>query len=291
MKKFSLHYCSLPVLLGLLFISNIGCTSTGKKPELPKVDLKKEAAPATSQLITTENQEGKQTSTDPLSHDQWTILLKKHVSNDGLVDYKGFKDDVKDLDAYLALLSKNAPTSKWSKNDQIAYWLNAYNAFTIKLILDNYPVKSIKDIGPKVQVIFINTPWDKNFFAIDGKKMSLNDIEHKTLRKDFTEPRIHFALNCASQSCPKLRNEAYTGTLLDKQLEEQAKDFINDPSRNKTDAKKPMLSSIFNWYGGDMKKWTGKSLIAYINQYAKVKINEGASLDYLAYDWNLNEKK
>ncbi|MFZ1801212.1 MAG: DUF547 domain-containing protein, partial [Chitinophagaceae bacterium] len=96
----------------------------------------------------------------PPSHDEWTALVKKYVNADGLVDYKGFKDDSVKLQSYLDLLSNNPPGKSWSDNDKIAYWLNAYNAFTIKLIIDNYPLKSIKDLGPKDQVIFINTPWD-----------------------------------------------------------------------------------------------------------------------------------
>ena len=102
----------------------------------------------------------------PPSHDEWTTLVKKYVNADGLVDYKGFISDSEKLNIYLTLLSNNPPGKSWSDNDKIAYWLNAYNAFTIKLIVDNYPVKSIKDLGPKNQIIFVNTPWDKEFFKI-----------------------------------------------------------------------------------------------------------------------------
>ena len=121
--------------------------------------------------------------------------------------------------------------------------------------------------------------------------MTLNNIEHRILRNSFTEPRIHFALNCASMSCPKLRNEAYNGTTLDAQLTEQAVAFLSDTARNQPDANNSKLSSIFNWYGGDIKKWSNLSLIEYINKYSPVKINENASIYYLKYNWNLNEKK
>ena len=221
----------------------------------------------------------------------WTSLVKKHVGADGLVDYKGFIADKNKLQEYLDTLSANPPEKNWSDNDKIAYWLNAYNAFTIKLIVDHYPVKSIKDLGAKHQVIFINTPWDRKFFEIGGKTMTLNRIEHRILRREFKEPRIHFALNCASLSCPKLRREAYDGSRLDEQLTDQAKTFLSDKSRNEIDAKTPKLSAIFDFYGKDITKWSGKSLIEFINQYAPVKIAADAELDYLDYNWNLNDKK
>ncbi|MBI5857563.1 MAG: DUF547 domain-containing protein [Sphingobacteriales bacterium] len=226
-----------------------------------------------------------------ISHEKWTNLLRKYVGNDGLVDYKGFITDKAELESYLDLVSKNAPAKSWSENDKIAYWLNAYNAFTVKLIIDHYPVKSIKDLGPANQIIFINTPWDKNFFKIGGRTMTLNNIEHRILRHSFTEPRIHFALNCASLSCPELRNEAYDGKTLDAQLTDQAIRFLSDSTRNQPNGGNPKLSSIFNWYGGDMKKWSKLSLVQYINKYSPVQINENANIDYLKYDWNLNEKK
>ena len=223
--------------------------------------------------------------------DAWTNLLQKHVGKDGLVDYPGFIADKDKLQAYLTLLSENPPSKNWTDNDKIAYWLNAYNAFTIKLIIDHYPLKSIKDIGPKHQIIFINTPWDIKFFKIGGKTMTLNRIEHRILRKECREPRIHFALNCASLSCPKLRREAYDGARLDAQLTDQAKEFLSDISRNQLSAKNPKLSAIFSFYGNDIKKWSGKSIIVFINQYAPIKIDENAELDYLDYNWNLNGKK
>ena len=223
--------------------------------------------------------------------DAWTSLLQKHVGKDGLVDYPGFKADKDKLQAYLNILSENSPANSWSTNDKIAYWLNAYNAFTIKLIIDHYPVKSIKDLGGKHQVIFFNTPWDIKFFSIGGKTMTLNRIEHRILRQEFREPRIHFALNCASLSCPKLRREAYDGSKLDEQLTDQAKEFLSDKSRNQLDPKTPKLSAIFSFYGKDIKKWSGKSVIGFINQYASVKIDENAEVDYLDYNWNLNGRK
>lgn len=226
-----------------------------------------------------------------MTHDAWTVLVKKHVGADGLVDYKGFIKDKAQLEAYLKQVSDNPPPSTATSNDKIAYWLNAYNAFTIKLIVDHYPVKSIKDLGGKHQIIFINTPWDRKFFQISGKTMTLNRIEHRILRRDFTEPRIHFALNCASMSCPKLRREAYEGAKLDEQLTSQAKEFLRDTSRNKVSEDPAELSAIFSFYGKDMTKWSGKSLISFINQYSPVKLKEDAKLEYMDYNWDLNDRK
>src|SRR5690606_20024244 len=160
---------------------------------------------------------------------------------------------------------------------------------TIALILENYPVKSIKDIGSGPLITFVNSPWDIKFIDIGDEQYDLNNIEHGIIRKDFNDPRIHFALVCAAKSCPELRNEAYTGARLNRQLEEEAIAFINDPDRNRISKGKAIVSKYFTWYAGDFKQ-NGKSVIDYLNQYAKIKINPDAELDFLEYDWSLNER-
>ena len=226
----------------------------------------------------------------PINHSEWTSLVQKHVNKAGFVNYKGFIKDSTLLNKYLQKLSDNAPANSWSKDDKLAYWINAYNAFTVKLIADNYPVKSIKDLGAENPIIFVNTAWDKKFFSIDGKKMTLNTIEHKILRKQFNDPRMHFAINCASYSCPKLLDEAYEGKTVNKQLDEQSKDFLADKEKNKISADKPQVSSLFKWFSNDFTK-TGKTKIAFINQFTTTKIKESATLEYLDYSWDLNEQK
>jgi hypothetical protein len=181
-------------------------------------------------------------------------------------------------------LSDNPPSSKWTQQEQLAYWINAYNGFTIERILMDYPVKSIKDLGGKIT--FVNTVWDQKFFKIGGKPMDLNYIEHSVLRKNFEEPRIHFAIVCASVSCPKLRNEAYTAANLEKQLEDQTIQFINDPSKNKITANKAELSEIFNWFSGDFKK--NGTVLQFVNRYSKTKANPNAKISYKDYNWGLN---
>ncbi len=223
-----------------------------------------------------------------INHSEWTALVKKYVDDDGLVDYKGFISDKPKLEAYLKKVSENAPAKNWTEQDKIAYWLNAYNAFTVKYIVDNYPVKSIKDLGAKKPVMFVNTAWDNKFFEIEGRKTNLNNIEQRILRQNFKEPRIHFALNCASMSCPKLRKEAYEGSKLDEQLDEQTKEFLADKNRNKISEGK--ISSIFDFYTQDFTKWSGKSIPAYINQYSSVKLKEDKPLEFVSYDWSINEQ-
>ena len=224
------------------------------------------------------------------SHAGFDKLLKKHVNAAGMVNYKGFMADKADLKTYLTLLSNNAPADSWSKDDQLAYWINAYNAFTIQLIVDNYPVKSIKDIGSKIKIPFVNTPWDVKFIKIGGETYDLNNIEHGIIRKKFNEPRIHFALVCAAKSCPKLRNEAFEGKKLDAQLENQGVDFLNDPAKNSVTAKQANLSKILSWYGGDFKKMKGKSVPEVVNQYSKTKITDATKISYQTYNWSLNEQ-
>ncbi len=221
------------------------------------------------------------------SHQQWDKLLKKHVNAAGLVNYKGFQNDKSELDAYLKTLSDNAPTKSWKKNDQKAFWINAYNAFTVSLILQHYPVKSIKDIGGNIYKI--NTAWDIRFIRIGGEKYDLNNIEHKMLRRKFDDPRIHFAIVCASVSCARLSRDAYTGDKLEAQLEAAAKDFLNDKTKNNIRADKAELSKYFTWYRGDFTK-TG-SLVDYINKYSQTKINANTRINYPDYNWSLNEQK
>jgi hypothetical protein len=221
------------------------------------------------------------------SHQQWDKLLKKHVNASGMVNYKGFQKDKAELDGYLKTLSDNSPQGSWSADEQKAYWINAYNAFTVALILKHYPVKSIKDIGGKIYKV--NTPWDIKFVNIGGKKYDLNNIEHGILRKKFDDPRIHFALVCASISCPRLRSEAYTAAQLNTQLDDDGRNFLNDKSKNRVNTEKAELSKYFSWYKGDFTK--NGSLADYINKYSVTKINTNTKISHLDYNWSLNEQK
>ncbi|MCE7053238.1 DUF547 domain-containing protein [Algoriphagus sp. AGSA1] len=226
--------------------------------------------------------------TTPPSHKSWNELLKANVNADGKVNYKGFIKEKAKLEAYLKSISENAPDrNTWSKGEQLAYWINAYNAYTVKLIVDNYPVESIRDLGPKLKIPLIKDVWHYRFFQIGGQESSLDEIEHSILRKEFEEPRIHFAINCASVSCPPLLNEAFEAATIDAQLDKVAKSFINDPSRNEISPDAVQVSSIFSWFKGDFTK--KGTLIDFLNKYSATKINAKAKVSFLDYDWNLNE--
>ena len=222
------------------------------------------------------------------AHDAWTILLNRHVSANGKVDYKGFQKDSTMLNDYLRQLSASTPDeNSWSENEQKAFWINAYNAFTIKLILTYFPIKSIKDIGSLIKVNGVSTPWEIPFFSINKEKLDLSILENIKLRKKFEDPRIHFALVCASKSCPALLNEAFEPSKLDRQLDTQTKVFLSDPFKNKILEKAPELSKIFEWYAADFIK--KGSVVDFVNRYASRRISPGAKIIYLNYNWALND--
>lgn len=227
-----------------------------------------------------------QSDSKPVTHEIWDSLLQDYVNEQGWVDYSGFVQDSNRLNQYLDILNESHPNNKhWSREERLAYWINAYNAYTVKLIIDHYPTKSIRDI--KNGIPFVNSVWDIKFIEIEGQKYDLNNIEHGIIRSRFDEPRIHFAVNCASISCPNLANYAYTPEKLDAQLTQAAKAFITDESKNKLSKDKVQLSKIFSWYRGDFKK-DGKNIIDYINQYAPIEIEKRAKIEYLDYNWGVN---
>lgn len=181
------------------------------------------------------------------------------------------------LAQYLAQLTAAKDVNTWSRNERLAFWINAYNAFTIELILKNPGVKSIKDI---------ESPWKKKFFSLNGELTNLDQVEHKELREKLGDERIHFAIVCASFSCPQLWNKAFTAEGLDKQLDDAARRFINDPQRNDLSGTKLRVSKIFDWFEGDFTK--KGTLVAYLARYAERPVPANAKVDHLDYDWSLN---
>lgn len=210
-------------------------------------------------------------------HSAFGALLKKVVSASGDVDYALLKANRQELDAYCKSLEENPPSAEWSKNEKLAYWLNAYNAFTLRLIVDNYPLSSITDLeGGK--------PWDKKWINLDNQSLSLNDIENVIIRPRFKDARIHFAVNCAAKSCPPLANYAFTARNVEGKLEGLTKSFINS-SFNEISENKIVVSKIFDWYKEDFG-----NLIEFINRYSDVKVDGKAKVRYQEYDWRLNGK-
>lgn len=213
-------------------------------------------------------------------------LLSAHVGN-GVVDYKGFKTDEAQLDEHLAAMSAVDPERLPDREERMAFYINLYNAWTIKLILTRYPdLESIKDLGGIFQ-----SPWEKKIVKLNGATVTLDHIEHEVLRPKFKDPRIHFAVNCASKSCPPLLNEPYSGDTLDRQLDSVTKAFINDPQRNYLQDNVLYVSRIFKWYGKDFKEGIPAFFKQYAEQPLKRKLEDNSSrieVKFLEYDWSLN---
>ncbi len=214
---------------------------------------------------------------EAFDHTSYGELVVKYVSTEGNVDYDGFKRNWGSLRNYIKALSENMPTDQWTKDDKLAYWMNAYNAMTVDLILRNYPLESIKDI---------KDPWGQRFWKLGDKYYNLNEIEHKILRK-MGDARIHFGINCASFSCPPLLNEAFTAQKVDTQLDLLARRFVNDKQRNTITANSIEISEIFNWFAKDFK--TNGSVIDFLNKYSETPINAKAKKRFKEYNWSLNK--
>lgn len=210
-------------------------------------------------------------------HELWNELLQKHVSKNGNVNYKGFKTEHQKLIDYWQILDVSLENETKLKAPALAFWINAYNAFTVDLILRNYPIKSIKDI---------KDPWKQRHWKLGNKWYNLDEIEHQILR-NMNEPRIHFAINCASVSCPKLLNRAFTSNNLEEQLTKTTKEFINNSSNNYISENEIRLSKIFKWFAKDFKQ--NGSLVDFLNQYSEFKISEKAKKSFMEYNWDLNE--
>jgi len=221
-----------------------------------------------------------------VDHSIYADLLKKYVNN-GRVDYAGFKSEEAKLDDYLKILEA-VDSKSLAEDEQFAFYANAYNAWTIKLILSGYPeVKSIKDLGS-----LLKSPWKKEIVRIDGDVLSLDNVEHDILRPRFKDPRVHFAINCAAISCPPLRPEPFQGDILSTQLDDSTRSFLNDPASYKFDGSKFYVSRIFKWFAEDFND----DVLSFYRKYAEgdlkqtLEANQGKlDVKYLDYDWALNK--
>lgn len=217
-------------------------------------------------------------STTNIDHSVWHTLLQKYVNEKGLVNYEGFKKDKNVLNNYIKMLANHKPNNGWSVQEQLAYYINIYNAYTIKLIIENYPVKSIKNI---------DGAWTKEFVSIGNKQISLGAIENSILRR-MNEPRIHFAICFATISSPRLLNEAYTADAINEQLEYATRSFINS-DKNNIKAESANLSRIFDWYSGDFTRGS-ITLGEYINRYSDIRMKNWNNISFKDYNWNLNKQ-
>jgi hypothetical protein len=221
-----------------------------------------------------------------VDHGIYAELLSKHLRN-GRVDYAGFKADETRHDQYLKLLEGVDP-ERLPREEQFAFYINAYNAWTIKLILSAYPgVKSIKDLGSLFQ-----SPWKKEFVRILGRVVTLDHIEHDILRPRFRDPRVHFAINCASKSCPPLLAEPYRGRTLEAQLTRVTTDFLNLPDNSRLEGDQLWVSSIFKWFAEDFNHDVIGFYLTYAQGGLKQQLQSGRDrieVKYMDYDWSLND--
>ncbi|MDT8389933.1 MAG: DUF547 domain-containing protein [Lentisphaeria bacterium] len=240
------------------------------------------------------------------SHSAYDAVLKAHVA-EGRVDYRALKSAPRALNDYLAKLARVSEKQfrDWSKDQQLAYYFNLYNAATLKLIVDHYPVDSIKDIGG-----WLKGPWDQQVVRLFGGTITLNNLEHDILRKKYDEPRLHLALVCAARGCPPLRAEAYTAEELDKQLDDQARIYLASQAGLRIDRRQGVVyvSAIFKWYGEDFVgnytprvgfpglAKTERAVAGFCARHVsdadqKYLKKGGYKIKYLDYDWSLNTEQ
>ncbi len=220
------------------------------------------------------------------SYAQWDGILRKHVRRDGMVDYAGLASNA-DLAAFLTTVAE-VPAEEvagWTRSQKIAFYSNAYNAYTFQTILDASPVASIRDIKPD--------PWEASKWTVAGRTMSLNEMEHKKLRGDLKEVRVHFILVCAAKSCPALPNKAIVPDDLNGQLDRYAKAFFTDTTRNRVDQAggKVYLSKLLDWYRGDFDDNPAAYMAKFLDGEAKVFLEGGEfAVVFNYYDWRLNKQ-
>lgn len=262
------------IIAGLFIIAiSSSCTNGAPKNQVKSAE--------TTQAST--SKENTKEDMASVNHSSFDKLLKKNVNEKGRVDYAAFVKDNAALEDYIMTLTKVDP-SKLTKNEQTAYWINAYNASVVDKIVRNYPTKSILKIdGGKA----FDTTLPNKF---NGESLSLNDIEKKKLMgSDLADGRIHFAVNCAAVSCPTLQNQAYTAANIQSLLTSNTKAGLNNPAFNKISADKASLSKLFDWYKADFIKAEG-SVENFVNKYSNTKIDKNTKITFLEYNWDLNSK-
>ncbi|CAM1345247.1 DUF547 domain-containing protein [Tenacibaculum amylolyticum] len=240
--------------------------------------------------------------------EKYNLLLKENVDSDGKINYESIKKDSSNLHSYLTYLANTSPDSTWNDDMKKAFWLNAYNAYTIKIIVDNYPPKNLSvekektgseghNVGFTItnvkmpSIMYIQKEgkdaWNIPFANVGGKIYTLNQIEHGIIRKKFSDGRIHAGLNAASISGPTFVNYAFTQENINESLESLIKSFINDSSKNKISKDAVVLSKVFEWYPEDFNMG---DILMFINKYSNVEVAPDASVKFLEYNWDLNYK-
>lgn len=233
-------------------------------------------------------------SRESIDHTPWDNLLSRHVrtSDQGvnLVDYHGFSTGDRTMLAdYITILS-GVPISQFNRDQQLAYWVNLYNALTVRVVLDHYPVESIRDIDISPG-LFATGPWDKKLISIEGENLTLNDIEHRIMRPIWRDPRIHYVVSCASIGCPNLRDRAYSGTEIDTALDRAATAYVNDPRGVSVVDGKVSVSKIYDWFIEDFGGSEGM-VLRHLQRYAApelaARLEAIGKLSDVHYDWSIN---
>ncbi|HUW19170.1 MAG TPA: DUF547 domain-containing protein [Sedimentisphaerales bacterium] len=249
------------------------------------------------------------------SYDSYATTLKKYVDDTGMVNYAGLNTDPAKLKAFVDSMGRLDPNvyDRWNEKEQIAFWLNVYNGLTLKVIIDNYPIKPSffrSRVYPKNSIRQIAGVWDKITFRVMGRDLTLGHIEHEVLRRKFDEPRIHMAMVCAAMSCPPLRNEPYTAQKLGQQLDDQSTKFLTNSKNFRIDRSKALLylSPILKWFDSDfVNKYAPRENIGMHNRETSAVLNFIAGylppserdfvlkgnfkINYSKYDWSLNEQE
>ena len=242
--------------------------------------------------VESEAQGGKEiqgaTVDDEFSHELFDQVLQKYVDSQGRVDYAGLKNDPGTLGSYLDLLAVNVPSDKATFQTGLTFWINAYNALTIKGVLDHYPTTSVRKIK------LFGGFFSRIKFQVGGRSYTLDNIEHDIIRSEFGDPRIHFALVCASLGCPILENQSFVPETLEERLDNATANFINNPEKVRLDRENRVLylSQIFEWYAEDFED-THDSVINFISEYlpevdAAFLKGKEVQIQYVQYDWSLN---
>ncbi|MCC3158365.1 DUF547 domain-containing protein [Hymenobacter sp. 15J16-1T3B] len=222
-----------------------------------------------------------------LLHQPWDDLLKRNVQADGRLSYADLAEHDDQLRGYLQALRRTTPQAAWSRQDQAAFWLNVYNAYTVHLAVEYYPVQRLSDIKVKT-VGGYRSVWEAPEVNVGGKQYSLNQIEREILPRLLPQdPRRFLALHCAAASSPTLLPEAFSGPQLDAQLDAQARRFVNDATRNQLTPAAVQVSSVFDWHAAEFGD--AARLVAFLNRYAQTPVAPTATVQYLPYDWSLNE--
>jgi predicted transcriptional regulator len=263
------------------------------------------SGPAAANEVTDRFKPAAMQSVKPVDHATWDRLLKKYVVTDedslNRVRYQAFKSaDHATLKSYIQALERVKPAGL-TRPEQFAYWSNLYNAKTIDIILDHYPVETIRDIaineglvGFLKRTVGAGGPWKAKVVTIDGERLSLDNIEHDILRPIFKDPRVHYAVNCASIGCPNLQREAFTAANLEALLDQGARDFVNSPRGFRFQGGGVWASSIYNWFKADFGG-TDNAVLAHAAKYAAPdraeKLKAAGDIDAFGYDWRLNDAK